>query len=82
MDIISSVRSRSINLKSSNRQAPLTRSNTAEYGSLVWKFDAENQYLPPRLMYWLYSKYTLRVVLGAIMPLFFLSLLPRWADCT
>ena len=63
MDIFSSIRSRSIKLKSNNQSNSLFRSNTAEYGSLVWTFDPDNHYLSPSLTRFVYNKWTIRAVL-------------------
>ena len=73
MDIQSLPKSRSIKLRSNTQSSPFSRSNTAEYGSLIWKFDLNNHYLHPKLMQWLYSKWVLRLVMISIIPSFFLS---------
>ena len=64
MDIISSVRSKSINLQTKHKDVlfPRTRSDTAEYGSLIWKFDPDNHYLNETLIQLVYSKCVLRFI--------------------
>lgn len=63
MDIFSSIKSRSINLKSINPSLPFSRSDTAEYGSLVWTFDPSNRYLSAKLTKFTYNKRTVRVMI-------------------
>ena len=62
MDIVSTVRSGSVKLKSNNKASLLSRSNTAEYGSLFWTFDPNNHYLSNELAKLVYSKWVLRIV--------------------
>ena len=63
MDIISTFRSRSIKLKSDTGDKPLSRSNTADFGSLVWTFDPNNHYLSPELTELVYNKWIVRVMI-------------------
>lgn len=63
MEVFTSIRSRSIKLKSrtsTNQITSFSRSNTADYGSLYWTFDPNNHYLSPRLTKMVYNKWTLR----------------------
>ena len=80
MDIFSTIRSRSIKLKAKTTTSPRCRTDTAQYGSLMWTFDPGNHYLHPRLMDFVYSKQVLYLVAASILPSFALSLFPRWMD--
>ena len=62
MDIFASVRSRSIKLRPNHSSSPLSRSNTADYGSLFWTFNPNNHWLSVKLTKTLYSKRILRGV--------------------
>ena len=85
MDIISSVRSKSINLETKHKGVPFprTRSDTAEYGSLCWKFNPNNHYLHPKLTRLIYRKGTLRFIasLAAILVLMGLVQVPAIIWC-
>ena len=76
MDIISSVRSKSIKLHSKHKDLPFprVRSDTAEYGSLIWKFDPDNHYSHPRLTRLVYSKCVMRFMAGTFAILFLMIL--------
>ena len=74
MDIISSIRSKSIKLEKKHTDIlfpPRSRSDTAEYGSLIWKFDPDNQYLHPKLTRFVYSKFVMRFM-GVTFTILFL----------
>ena len=75
MDVFSTVRSRSIKLNSSNKSSTLSRSNTAEYGSLSWTFDPNNHFLSEKLTRWVYNKWVLRIqaIIGVLLILILLS---------
>lgn len=77
MDILSFPKSRSIKLTSKNEPRSFSRSNTAEFGSLVWKFDPDNHYLHPKWLHVVYSKRMLLLLVISIIPLFFLDNAPR-----
>lgn len=62
MNILSTIRSRSINLKPVRQLSPLTRSNTADFGSLSWTFDQNNHYLSRKLVRMVYNKWMLRAM--------------------
>lgn len=79
MDIISSARSRSVNLRTNPQRFPFSRSNTAEFGSLVWKFDPDNHYLHSRWVNIIYRREILLFLAISIIPLFITSLMPPLA---
>ena len=77
MNIISSIRSKSIKLETKHKDIlfpPRSRSDTAEYGSLIWKFDPDNHYLHPKLTRLVYSKCVLRFMGGTFAILFLMML--------
>lgn len=67
MNILSTIRSRSINLKPVRKLSPLTRSNTADFGSLSWTFDPNNHYLSRDSVRILYNKWVLRAVVVSLI---------------
>lgn len=80
MDIVASARSRSIKLTPKSQINAFSRSNTAEYGSLIWKFDSNNQYLHPKLVKVVYSRAVRWTVAILTFPMFFTPLLPRYVE--
>lgn len=70
MDIVSTNRSRSINLRSTNQssRSSFTRSNTADYGSLYWTFDPDNHYLSIKWTNFVYSKAVFRTLAISFLP--------------
>lgn len=77
MDIIASARSRSVKLRSSSQNEAIRRSNTAEYGSLTWTFDASNHYLHPILVNIVYSKAARWTIVIVMLPLVFVFVIPE-----
>lgn len=81
MDILSNVRSRSIKLKSIVPTSPLSRSNTADYGSLYWTFDPNNHYLSSKWTKIVFGKLVSRVlILSAIILTIVRATAPTWLD--
>lgn len=64
--LFSTDRSRSSKIRPMNKTSALSRSNTAEYGSLLWEFDCINHYLSEKLVKWVYHKWVLRIIAGAL----------------
>lgn len=61
MDIFSTLRSRSIKLDKCNQ--PRSRSDTADFGSLVWTFDPNNNYQSLELTELVYNKWIPRMMI-------------------
>ena len=76
MDIAALANSRSINLKSDHGRFPFSRTDTAEFGSLVWKFDPNNHYLHPKWVNLIYSKRIMRLLIGSGILSFILGASP------
>lgn len=77
MDIISSARSKSIKLHSDHSDAPFvrTRTDTADYGSLVWKFDPDNHHLNLELVRLVYNKNVMRLAAFIMFVGFLMTIL-------
>ena len=80
MDTFSFAKNRSLELTSKNQSHSFSRSNTAEYGSLIWTFDANNHYLHPKLVKIVYSKAARWAMAIIIIPMMFLSMLPKYVQ--
>lgn len=77
MNILSTIRSRSVNLKPVRQLSPLPRSNTADFGSLSWTFDPNNHLLSRDLVKIVYNKWALRAEAVSLLLLMLALTDPR-----
>lgn len=65
MNIFATDQSRSNKLRLNSQDSEQRQRNQSAYGSLCWTFDPDNQYLPPKLTNFVYSKLTVRTVVAS-----------------
>lgn len=82
MSIFSLPGSRSIKLNSGRRSSlsHFSRSDTADYGSLLWTFDPDNHFLPLEVSRFVYHKWTIRILAITVAIFLLLTFVrePSW----